>query len=253
MASTREKTTHAIEHDFIEICRSAFGESLESVIVYGSFLRNTFRPGTSDVNVLIIVRRGHEPSLREFGRSGRRLMRRHRVTPLVLTHQEFVGSADVFPMEYLDIAQTHRVLHGPDVTTDLTISRANLRHEVEHQLRGNLMALRQLAIAAGRPRPFRKLLLRRRLEEWSGSVSAILRALLRLHGVETTPEVPEELVERVNRELGLEAGPLLHLAGGRVAEYHDSVALVDALLERLARLVEVVDADSGAAHGGPTS
>lgn len=242
MATTREKTTQAIEHDFIELCKSAFGESLESVIVYGSFLRETFRPGSSDVNLLIVVKRGHEPSLRDFGRAGRRLMRRHRMTPLVLTHQEFVGSADVFPMEYLDIVQTHRVLHGPNVTDDLTISRANLRHEVEHQLRGNLMALRQLAIAAGRPRPFRKHLLRRRLEDWSGSVSAILRALLRLRGVEIIPEVPEQLVESVNRELGLESGPLLHLAGGRVAEYHDSVALIDALLERLARLVEIVDA-----------
>ncbi len=241
MRTSRDKIAHAIEHGLVELCRSTFGDTLESVIVYGSFLRETFRPGRSDVNVLVVVKEGHEPSLRELGRAGRRLMRKHRVTPLVLTHREFVGSADVFPMEYFDIVQTHKTLYGPDVAADLTISRSNLRHEIEHQLRGNLIALRQLAIAAGHPRPFRNVLLRRRLEEWAGSISAILRAILRLHDATPIPENPEALIRSTNQVLGLDAGPFLHLAGRRTGEYPDTVTLLDALLERLAKLVEIVD------------
>ncbi len=241
MPTTRDRTAHAIEHELVALCQSTFGDTLESVIVYGSFLRETFRPGSSDVNVLIVVKEGHEASLRELGRVGRRLMRKHRITPLVLTHREFMGSADVFPMEYFDIAQTHKALYGPDVAADVTISRSNLRHEIEHQLRGNLLALRQLAIAAGHRRPFRKVLLRRRLEEWSGSISAILRAILRLHDVTPIPANPEELVRSVNQALGLDAGPILQLVSRRVGDYPDTVTLVDALLERLAKLVEIVD------------
>ena len=248
MPMRREKTARAVEHGFVELCRSAFGTTLESVIVYGSFLRETFDPRSSDVNVLVIVTEGHESRLREFGRQGARLMRRYRITPLVLTHREFTTSADVFPMEYLDILQTHKALFGPDVTDGLTISRSNLRHEIEHQLRGSLIALRQLAVAAGRPRPFGKLLLRRRLEQWSGSVAAIMRALLRLHDVTEIPQRPAELVAEINRVLGLEPGPLLQLI-----EAHGSmsggVGLIDSLLERLATLVQIVDSHT-AEDGG---
>ncbi|MFW5744825.1 MAG: hypothetical protein ACOC2D_16240 [Spirochaetota bacterium] len=247
MAASTEKTKRALGVDFVELARSVFGEAVESVIVYGSFLKPTFTPGASDVNVLVVVGEGHESALRELGRRGRRLMRTHRITPLVMTHREFVTSADVFPMEYLDIVETHQVLYGPDVTRDLEISKANLRHETEHQLRGSLVTLRQLAVVAGRPRPFRKLLLRRRLEEWYGSLAAILRGLLRLHDAAEVPQAPDELVREINRVLGLESGPILQLLACRQGECPDSVELIDGLLERLARLVEIVDAGPGAA------
>lgn len=250
MAASTEKTKRVLEVDFVELARSAFGEALESVIVYGSFLKTTFTPGASDVNVLVIVEEGPGAALRDLGRRGRRLMRSHRITPLILTRREFVTSADVFPMEYLDMVETHEVLYGPDVTSELEISRSNLRHEAEHQLRGSLVTLRQLAIAAGRPRPFRKVLLRRRLEEWYGSLAAILRGLLRLHGESSVPEAPDELVREINRVLGLEPGPVLQLLACRRGECPDSVELIDGLLERLSRLVEIVDAGSeaGGAH-----
>ena len=250
MAASREQTSRVVEHDFVSLATGTFGEKLESVIVYGSLLKETFTPGTSDVNVLVVVKEGHEAALRELGRRGRRLMRRYRITPLVLTRREFVTSADVFPMEYLDIADTHKVLHGPDVTVDLTISHSNLRHEVEHQLRGSLVSLRQLAIAAGRPRPFRKALLRSRLEEWYGSIAAILRGLLRLHGVTRIPQRPDELVRGINDALKLEPGPFLQLLACRDGTCPDSVVLIDSLLERLSQLVVIVDAGPGSTAGG---
>lgn len=245
MAAKMEQTTRALEVDFVELAKQVFGASLESVIVYGSFLKETFTPGLSDVNVLVVAGEGHESALRELGRRGRRLLRKHSITPLVLTRREFATSADVFPMEYLDIVDTHRVVHGPDVTTELEISQSNLRHEVEHQLRGSLVSLRQLAIVAGRPRPFRKVLLRRRLEEWYGSLSAILRGLLRLHAVSEIPQQPDALVSEINRTLGLESGPILQLLACRQGACPDAVELIDALLERLARLVSIVDAGPG--------
>lgn len=248
MARSRRETERIIEHDFLALCREAFGDALESVIVYGSFLKETFTPGSSDVNLLVVLSVARPEAIRRFGREGRRLLRRHRLTPLVLTRREFVTSSDVFPMEYFDIVETHRVLTGDDVTRELELRPGNLRHEVEHQLRGSLVTLRQLAIAAGRPRPFRKVLLRRRLEEWYGSLSAILRGLLRLAGVETVPQHPEPLVQEINRTLGLEPGPILSLLACREGACPDSVELVDALIERLTRLVEIVD--SGAVGGG---
>lgn len=251
MARSREETERIIEHDFVALCREVFGGALESVVVYGSVLKESYTPGSSDANVLVVLSESRPDAFRALGREGRRLLRRHRLTPLVLTKREFITSSDVFPMEYLDMVETHRVVAGNDVTRELELRRDNLRHEVEHQLRGSLVTLRQLAVAAGRPRPFRKVLLRRRLEEWYGSLSAILRGLLRLAGTETVPQHPEPLVQEINRTFGLEPGPILALLACRSGECPDSVELLDALVDRLARLVEIVDAggDAGSLGG----
>jgi hypothetical protein len=182
------------------------------------------------------------------------LMRRNKITPLILSRREFVTSADVFPMEYLDIVETHQVLVGPDVTSELEINRANLRHQIEHQLRGNLVSLRQLAVAAGCPRLFRKVLLRRELEQWYGRLSAILRGLLRLQGIADIPSAPEKLVAAVNATFEFESGPIVQLLACRDSrrgkECPDSLELIDNLLARLTKLVEIVD---GLQPGGGSS
>ncbi len=253
MAKSRKKIKQAVETGFVALARSAFGDRLVSITLYGSYLKETFMPGVSDVNVLLIVGENSEEALRALGARGHRLMRRNRITPLVLSRREFVTSADVFPMEYLDIVEAHQVLMGPDVTAELEIDRANLRHQIEHQLRGNLVSLRQLAVAAGRPRLFKKVLLRRELQQWYGRLAAILRGLLRFHGATEIPSAPEALVEEINRAFGFESGPIVQLLAcrdrGRRKECPDSLVLIDALLSRLTTLVEIVDGLSGSTGG----
>lgn len=243
----------AVETEFVALCRSVFGERLVSLTLYGSYLRETFSPGVSDVNVLVIVSENLPDALRRLGRQGRRLMRKNRITPLVLSRREFVSSADVFPMEYMDIVENHQVLVGPDVTSELEIDRQNLRHQIEHELRGNLVSLRQLAVAAGKPRLFRARLLRRELLQGYGRLAALLRGLLRLKGVSEIPTAPEELVSAVNAALGFEPGPIMTLLAcreaGTKAECPESDQLIDDLLERLTELVEIVDGMEGSGGG----
>ncbi|TFH05585.1 MAG: hypothetical protein E4H09_01765, partial [Spirochaetales bacterium] len=211
MAQSKEKISDAIQNEFVSVVESAFGSRLESILVYGSYLKETFIPGVSDVNVLIVLKEVNPRELRTFGHVAHRHIRRYNITPLVLSRTEFITSADVFPMEHLDIVDTHKVLFGPDVTVDLTIGRDHLRHEIEHQLRGNLLSLRQLAVAAGEESPGKKRSVRKELEHWFGSLSAILRGVLRLYGVTALPATALELVEKVNAEVGLESGPILRL------------------------------------------
>jgi hypothetical protein len=96
-------------------------------------------------------------------------------------------------------------------------------------------------VAAGRPRLFRRRLLRRELENWYGSLAAILRGLLRLKGVSAIPAAPDALVQQINTAFGLEPGPILQLLRCREGGCPDSGELIDALLDRLTRLVRIVD------------
>ena len=241
MAKTREQIASAVEREFPALLREIYGDRLKSVTLYGSYLRESFRPGVSDVNVLVILDEPVPEALRVVGRRGRRLMKANGIAPLILSRKEFLGSADVFPMEYFDILANRKVAFGDDVAGELSINSSNLRHQVEYQLRGSLLSLRKLAVAAGRKRPFIKTALRKELMQWSGSLSAILRGLLRLQGVEKTSSDPESLVQEINRTLGLEPGAILELLKCRAGDCADAFPVLDGLLERLGRLVEIVD------------
>ncbi len=245
MARTREQIGSAVEQEFPRLLQEIYGDGLRSVTLYGSYLKESFRPGVSDVNVLVILEKPAPEALRELGRRGRRIMKKNGIAPLILSRDEFLTSADVFPMEYFDILSNRKVVQGEDVAEALSLSNDNLRHQVEHQLRGSLLSLRKLAVAAGRRRPFLKTALKRELMQWYGSLSAILRGLLRLQGINTIPSDPRSLVEELNRTLGLESGAILTLLECRGGDCPDAYELIDGLLDRLGRLVEIVDAWEG--------
>ena len=199
--------------------------------------RATFKPGVSDVNVLVLLSEPDPDALARLAKSAGGMMRKRRITPLLLTSGGFARSSDVFPMEYLDIAARHRVLHGEDPTATLAVDRRNLRHQLEHQMRGNLISLRQLVLAArGRRR-----LLGRELKRWYGPVAAVFRGLLRLKGVDPVPTDPDALISSVNEAFGLESGPFMELVAYRRGESADPVGLADGLLLRLADLVDTID------------
>lgn len=241
----RPEALTGLEAGLSALVEKAFGNSAISVILYGSYLRSTFAPGVSDVNVLIVLTSADAEALRRFGSQGRRFLKRHNITPLILTKGEFLSSSDVFPMEYLDIVERHKVLSGPDLTSELDLDSKNLRHQVEHQLRGSLVSLRQLVAAIDQRRLFRHTLLRRELRSWYGSVASVFRGLLRLSGTGSTPETAEETVSAMNAAYGLESGPFLQLVALRQGGKADVVALAAAVVERLTRLVEIVDVMDG--------
>jgi len=63
--------------------------------------------------------------------------------PLVMTKEELTDGVDVFPIEFLNIKQHYKVLHGKDCLADITISKKHLRHQLEFEFRSKLIHLRE--------------------------------------------------------------------------------------------------------------
>jgi predicted nucleotidyltransferase len=148
MAKKESAIKEAVEQSFIQLLKDNFGENLLSVILYGSYVSGDFVHGVSDVNVLVIIDRANSDQFRDLGKRAHKLMRKYKITPLILTRTDFNSSADVFPMEYADIRDRNRVLFGEDETKSLALEKKNLRHQLEERLRGSVASLRQLIIAS---------------------------------------------------------------------------------------------------------
>ncbi len=63
--------------------------------------------------------------------------------PFVLTKEELMDAVDVFPIEFLNIRQHHKILYGEDFLKDIEISKKDLRRQLEFEFRSKLIHLRR--------------------------------------------------------------------------------------------------------------
>src|SRR5437667_194921 len=70
--------------------------------------------------------------------------RKHRIsTPLFMTKEYVLHSTDVFPIEFTEIKERHRIIFGEDIFKDLDIPFKDMRLLCEQQIKGKLLHLRQ--------------------------------------------------------------------------------------------------------------
>jgi hypothetical protein len=154
-----------------------------------------------------------------------------------MTSLEFRTSADVFPMEYMDIAGRHVVLLGEDETRGLELTRNNLRHQVEAGLRGSLATLRQAVIASGGS----DRALRRFLKLGYGTQGALLRGLLRLKTAADAPDDRRAVISAVEQGFAVDCSAFGSLLDLREGEKKPPRELAASLQDALSRLIALVD------------
>lgn len=124
-----------------------FGGDLVSLTLYGSHAGDSPEPG-AEVSVLIVVREVRKEALEGYHDISHKFARRGIPAPPIFTETFLRESTDVFPLEYLGIAEMRKVLAGSDVFGGLEIRDGNLRHQVEFELKGKLLSLRRMYMTA---------------------------------------------------------------------------------------------------------
>ena len=225
---------------FAQQVGQALGNRLVSLLLYGSAVRGSHVPDRSDVNTLLICDTADdelfariEPVVRSWARAGH-------PAPLILTEAEWRASTDAFPIEYEDMRQHHRVLAGRDPWPGISVQREHVRRQLEHELMGKLVRLRQ-AYAALRGDP------KRLAQVIAGSAAGfftMLRATLRLAG-KTPPPAPDALVREAGALAGFPpdglAGLVAYAAGARRLRLQAGDPLAVAYLGAVARTAEFVN------------
>jgi hypothetical protein len=218
----------------------AYGDALRAVVVYGSAARGEYREGVSDVNLLVLLTDTGAATLRRGSSLARAWAAENNPPPLVLGEAEFRDSADVFPIELADIRDAHVLLYGTDPFPGLQIRPADLRAQLERELKGASIRLRTRYLTdAGEAIRFEPVLLK--------SLSTFLvmfRTVLRLSGVEVAQE-PEAVIRATAERVGFDAAPLLEIlrarSGRTKVDARPDSPVVTGYLDAVARVVEYVD------------
>ncbi len=227
--------------ELIDRLKTAFGERLVSAILYGSAAMDDWHEHSSDLNVLCVLSRLSRQELSESEPIFRWWREKGNPPPLLLTPEEVRSSTDCFPMEFHDMQEHRRVLHGEDVIRGLEIDRSFYRAQVEHELRAKQIRLRQKAaeLLSNRER------LMKLLVDSISTFCVLGRHALILSGHEPRwrkKEIVSALEEAMKMRLEGANAILAIRAVKKPAADTKAVSLLDKYLEEVDALVRFVDA-----------
>lgn len=231
--------TDQLLQELVDRLRLAAPDNIEAVVLYGSAARAEFSKDFSDLNVLCIVSSLDPESMRAVAPVVRWWSHdNHQRPPLFWTVEELRQSADVFPIEMLDIQDAHRTLFGNDVLASIEVPTNLHRVEVERELRVALLKLRQHYIVAERD----KKELAAVLAKSASAIKTLLRHALIACG-EAAPQNREQLLTRVEQVFSVSAVGLRKAHQFREQPPNDSELenAYAAYLQALSTIVQQID------------
>lgn len=234
------ETYEAQLQKLVDGLKKAFGEALESVVLYGSAAASEYHAKHSDLNILVVMKNSDSSRVGRARKIARWWNSTGNPPLLFFTMHEMKESADVFPMEFSDMKEAHRILFGSDPLADLKVDRRHLRLECEHELRGKLLSLRSRhVLALGHASEATSLLAR------SLSTFAVLfRHALALvgHPVSFTKA---EVFTAAAQEFNFDSAPFMEMLAVRKGERTLSALDLDAVFEKyfegIQKVIERVD------------
>ncbi len=223
-----------------ETYKTIFGDSLISIILYGSAAGNDYLPGKSDINFLIILSDNAIDNLESALNEVSRWRRRKVATPLFMTKAYITSSLDSYPIEFLNIKRNYHLVYGEDVLAEMTFDPHDLRLQCEREIKGKLLLLREGFLETdGKKKKIRELI--------GSSITAfisIFSGLLHLKGIEI-PDAKREIITLVAQEFSIDQAPFIKcmdIKTGKKDYSSDETSLIfKAYLAEVRKLWEIVD------------
>lgn len=226
--------------EFAARLQRSLPDGLRSVVLYGSAASGDFVRGVSHYDLLVVVDQLGPGELANLASPVRDWQSLGNPVPQIFTEAELKSSADAFPLELLDMQQSHRVLSGSDPLSEIQVHPSCLRLQLERELKGKLLLLRErYLVAHGKEKRVVSLLV--------NSVSTFLvlfRGALRLFQ-ETIPAVKVDALNELARHVSFDPEPfqtvLLMKAGTQRQRDIDVPGLFRKYLTAIEQIVSAVD------------
>ncbi len=233
--------THTLLKSYVKDVTRVYGRELEGILLYGSAVRGEFLPGSSNLNMLLVMSSYDLSVLKRYDSIHKRWSKEHVVVPLFLTAADLQSASFAFPLEYQDIYECHRLLWGQDPFVGLKIDTRYLAAEVLQGLRGNLLRLRQRLVEGRSTEEAMTILL-------ALSITALLPVLRGLQRLLSRPVLAhgEPLLKDLESYLAIDLSGLrdaLLLKQGQISPGQKEIPrLMDRYLVSLTRLVTTAEA-----------
>ncbi len=219
---------------------TALGGRVVSFLVYGSAARPGAAASRGSVDTLLIADGVDQGLLGALASAVAPWVAAGHPPPIVLSEAEWHASADAFAIEYEDIRSAYRLVAGRDPWPGVTVQREDVQRQLEHELVGKLVRLRQGYVGAEGDAGRLTALV-------AGSASGfltMLRTTLRLAGT-PVPATPAEVVLAAAAIVGFPAADLAdvvaHVEGRAALRLAARDPRAAAFLEAVAKTADYVN------------
>jgi len=221
--------------------KKVFQADLISATLYGSAAGGEYKPGLSDINILVVVTQAGLSALDRLAPYYKIWRKKRIAPPLILSPEEIQGSLDSFPLEFLNMRLMHQTFHGEDPLEGLEINPADLRLQCERELRGKLLLLREAVVSsAGREEDLKYTAL-----DSIKAFVAIFRGVLFLLGDDPGPAGADQVLKKAASRLNLKDGEVFSalwgLRAARKVPKGETAGLVRRYLRAVSEATQRVD------------
>jgi hypothetical protein len=192
---------------FVTSACGALPQQIRSIVLFGSAAAGDFVEGSSSYDLLVVVEPLGIDELEALAPTIRAWRNAKQPLPLLFTPAQLYSSTDAFALEFSEMQHARRVLFGDDPITTMKIDPAHVRMDLERELKGKSLALRdRYVLAAGNRQRIVTL-----LTESLSTFLSLFRASLRLYQADA-PNHKLEALRALATHIDFDPQPLLRVA-----------------------------------------
>ena len=231
-----------ILESFVEELKNILGNNLKSIVLYGSQASGEAVKKHSDYNLLLTLEKFGFTELKLLQKPVKNWIKNNNPVPVIFSCGQFQESFDIFPIEFLDMKEHHKILYGENPFVNMEISSSNLRHECEHELKSKYLKLcQEFMKTKGKQSEIKGLLI--------NSISTFLvlfRNVLRLNG-QVPPLKKLDALNVLSRQVKINTEPFITVSkikeGDKAAQKppEGMEVLFSSYLNEIEKVIDFVD------------
>jgi predicted nucleotidyltransferase len=226
--------------DFTKDYKEIFKDGLIAILLYGSGAKGEYISKKSDINFCVVLDEAGMSHVSDAIPVVAKWFKRNVSTPLFLTEHYIKRSLDVFPIEFLEMRAHHTMVYGREVFADLKFDKSLVRLQLERELKGKMLHLRQSFLGTGgKPKNIQSL-----IERSLTTFSAFFNAIYYLK-VGESPQTKLEVMDQLEKQLQLDQKLFNELwqvkLGKKKYTANELIKLAQGYIKEIEKLSEMVD------------
>lgn len=217
-----------------------FEDRLVSIMLYGSAAFGEFKEKVSDLNLIIVIDKMTASDLKTALPAMKKWSKTKNPIPVFMDKEEMCNSCDVYPIEYSDIKERHKILYGEYFLDSLIIKKEHIRLQCESEIRNLLIKLRQGYLRSNNDRKTIDNLVKKS----TTSIIAVFRAVLRILD-ESVPMCHKEVIELLSTKVSFDKDVftdiLILREKNKSLSQNDYVIVIQRLINSLKEVLKYVD------------
>ena len=210
----------------IDECKSTLRGNLVSIIKFGT-------EGEPN-NILIVTKKLDFRDLEKVKPIILKFAKKTNVVPIIFKVSGVIDTADVFPLELLDMKYPHEVMFGKDIINQVKFDKRHVRRQLEFELRSKLIHLRENYIRIKKPKELRSL-----IKSAVPTVMPLFYGLLFLKDIEPPTEL-DALFRSVQNKYNVDMSVFRTIRQDKF-DNNRLPSLVKNLMNLLEKLISIVD------------